>query len=393
MLSLKRVFSGETAFESFFDLFDSVVLELQYRLTNDNSSPFSRLAVRDGSIFRDGRISNLRMTRTVEFVVLDLSTNSHSFLNLFELKLKTLSHHWTAIQQDALAIESHSQLEASKSSKKADQIAYYYFTRILVNRSYSLGKEVSEKVEILARKFNDSQTEKDLRDSMEALKHCIIYISDKLTASFESMKSPSKFLIDLLLPRIFECCEMYFHKKLASTIWDRYFSVCAQYNLDLKSYCKKRKEAVISSLKSDHSESPTDSLLRHSQVRGDFRKLDFSNSIACLDSLLEKYGKSAYDIMQGMLDFLNELKLESLEQSNGITELVAMDDIAPIFMYIFLQCENFQSHAYTVCKILSDSLTEECSVQSEGRTIALLEGVIRLILDEKGEIVPTTPPE
>ena len=59
-----------------------------------------------------------------------------------------------------------------------------------------------------------------------------------------------------------------------------------------------------------------------------------------------------------------------------------MDDLAPIFLYLLVKSEKFPAVAYSSCKFCLLSLSAEQRMQNEGRVVALLEGALRILLEE-----------
>ena len=59
-----------------------------------------------------------------------------------------------------------------------------------------------------------------------------------------------------------------------------------------------------------------------------------------------------------------------------------MDDLAPIFLFLLVRSTQFPSLAYSSSRFCLLSLSPEQRMQNEGRVVALLEGALRILLEE-----------
>jgi len=75
-----------------------------------------------------------------------------------------------------------------------------------------------------------------------------------------------------------------------------------------------------------------------------------------------------------------EMRTCALEASGGQVELLAMEDTLPIFIFVLLR--SSVTRPFTCARIMSDTLTPEEKLSSEGKAVALLDSAARYVAEE-----------
>jgi hypothetical protein len=86
-------------------------------------------------------------------------------------------------------------------------------------------------------------------------------------------------------------------------------------------------------------------------------------------------------LLQRLLSILVTVKTEVLTGTQGQKELESMDDIAPIFLFVLLSASEMKS-PNALYHFLLDTMRVDQRMETEGRTVALLEGATRLVMND-----------
>jgi hypothetical protein len=109
----------------------------------------------------------------------------------------------------------------------------------------------------------------------------------------------------------------------------------------------------------------------------------FQRAVAALSqievSLLSKSSRNCTpkEAIEALTFSQFEMKTCALEASSGQVELLAMDDIMPIFVFILVR--SSLTKPFACASFMSDALSKEESFESEGRAVLLLESAARHI--------------
>ncbi len=347
-----------------------------------------------------------------------------SFLRYFEQNLGSVSHFWVSRFSDSVRrdFKLSFQEEAGSSSPiiqsiaetgnqsfKSEEAAYYYFYKILSNRTYSLGQELGkfisdfqgsfplkqhiteggdlspsdlsdERASVLSSVTRDSLAELGAYElpnwSPEESTKIIVKEIDNTVSKFDSnylsLRNPSSTLVDDLLPRLRPSVERYIFEGLGRTLWLHYRKF---YLEDDKSYSMKSI-----AIRGAHGAT----LAEACGIRKEFR-FRFDRSIALMNDLQRSFDSSAVIIpntfVQRLLSILVSVKTEVLTGTLGQKELESMDDIAPIFLFILISASEIKS-PNALYHLLQDTMRPDHRLETEGRTVALLEGATRLVIND-----------
>jgi len=72
-----------------------------------------------------------------------------------------------------------------------------------------------------------------------------------------------------------------------------------------------------------------------------------------------------------------EMKTDALEASDGRAELISMDDIMPIFVFVLIR--SSLRRPFACARLLRDSLTPDERLEGEGRAVLLLESAATIV--------------
>ncbi len=348
------------------------------------------------------------------------------FLKGFERNLASVSHFWVSRFSDSVRRdfklsfqdESGSRVAGSSSpifqsiaetgnqSFKTEEAAYYYFFKLLSNKNYSLGQELDAFISEFQSRFflnpsspTNQQPDQDrasilsslsrgpessidvslyqtpvshARESALEVMKKIDEIVTKFDSNYLSLKNPSSTLVDDLLPRLRPSVDRYMFENVGRSLWIHYRKFFLE---DDKSFTLKSI-----AIRGAHG----DSLKEACGVRTDFR-FDFSRSIAMMNDLQRMFDQSASlipnAILQRLLSILVSVKTEVLTGTRGQRELESMDDIAPVFLFVLLSASEVQS-PNALYHFLTDTMRSDQRLETEGRTVALLEGATRLVIND-----------
>ena len=403
-LELRRIFPIDCSNESLFDLFEVSCKETGFTVTKRNTD--SILAMRESrSVFSYMVPSNIYdpikevilkiQITTVEkhsYKILTITgpkkSSVQSFFTRFEEKLaQSGSHFWVSQFNSAVEVEVPEKAvlltEGNNASHKADETAYLYFFKMLVNTNYSVGRETR----MFLDGFRNDLVEANRRDrpireadhkstphpstpsAMSLVTRRILSTTEAIEESFASMKHPSNVLVEGLLPRVFASVERFFFEQTGDVLWRLYREEYHEIDSEISS--------KIIHLTPDEC-----------GVRSAFSKLKFfraRRAIVALEGFLESEGTpigariTPEELLRMQLSLLTEIKLSVLEESSGQSEVLAMDDLTPIYLWLFLGAEKFPGFSYSLLRYCLDSLNEEQRIQGEGRVLALLESAIRVV--------------
>lgn len=358
-----------------------------------------------------------------------------SFLRAFEHNLASVSHFWVSrfsdsvrrdfklsFQEDSGTVAGssspvfHSIAETGNQSFKTEEAAYYYFYKILSNKSYSLGSELSSFISEFQSRFsvvreaspaNHSEDRGSVISSvsrgMESLidvnsfqtpsapasasaAEVVSVIDDtirKFDSNYLSLKNPSSALVDDLLPRLRPSVERYVFENLGRSLWIHY----------RKFFLEEDRVFTLKSIAIRGAHG--DTLSEACGVRKEFR-FDYSRSIGMMNDLQRFFDQSAVvvpnSLLQRLLSILVSVKTEVLTGTQGQRELESMDDIAPIFLFVLLSAAEVQSPnaLYHFCL---DTMRPDQRMETEGRTVALLEGATRLVINDWPHDQPSEQPD
>ena len=349
-----------------------------------------------------------------------------SFLHSFEQHLGSVSHFWVSRFSDTVRndfrLSFHdegiggssspvfqSMAETGNQSFKTEEAAYYYFYKILSNRTYSLGSDLGKYISEFYSSFPSIKQQADLspqspdeqvsvqssttslaRDaalsdlsmydvppwSAEESSRIILKEIDNIVSKFDSnylsLRNPSATLVDDLLPRLRPSVERYVFEAVGRRIWLHYRK---SFTEDDKSFSMK---AIA--IRGAHG----DSLGEACGVRNEFR-FRFDRSIALMNDLQRSFDSSAVVVpntfVQRLLSILVSVKTEVLTGTFGQRELESMDDIAPIFLFVLISAADLKS-PNALYHFLQDTMRPDQRLETEGRAVALLEGASRLIMND-----------
>lgn len=105
-----------------------------------------------------------------------------------------------------------------------------------------------------------------------------------------------------------------------------------------------------------------------------------STALSNLGYALSGGGCSPHEAVRMLLAAQIDMKTCALEACLGACELVAMDDIVPLFLFVLVQ-SNLHC-PFAAAAFMSDSLTSDERFGSEGRAVVLLEAAARFITNE-----------
>jgi hypothetical protein len=281
-----------------------------------------------------------------------------------------LSHFWTAQLNDTLDISSPEQTESSHSSVKADTAAYLYFFKMLVNTKYSLAQDCEQFfAEILDQSAEDSADAATLVTISRALITQHKFLAKKIVDSFATVKHPSSFLSEVLLPRAEFAAEKFVLNKVGYVVFKKYLQV-----FEHESRVFVQKAEILSN---------TDVKV-WSGIRDEYLRFSFDMAISYLNRLGQEIANymNTFILLEKIIEFVNILKICVLEESCGDVELVAMDDLAPAFLYVIVKAREFHPVAVPAARAACDALDEATRLSSEGRAMALLDGALRIIIND-----------
>ena len=285
-----------------------------------------------------------------------------------EAGVKEMSHFWTAQLNDTLDISSPEQTESSHSSAKADSAAYLYFYKMLVNTKYSLAQDCElffgEVIDQLASVSVDQQI---LASVARSINRQHKFLAKNIVDSFATVRHPSSFLCEVLLPRAEFASEKFVHQKVGHLLFRKYLEIF-------------REESEIFVRKTEflrESDAKTWSGLREEYLRFGFQlAIDYLNR---LGQEVQTH-MTTFMLLERIMEFVNILKISVLDESQGEMELVAMDDLAPAFLYVIVKARDFHPVALATARAACDALDEATRLTSEGRAVALLDGALRILV-------------
>jgi hypothetical protein len=296
------------------------------------------------------------------------------FINSLERGLASTSHFWVSrlsdtvhrdfrfIQRGSSSPITSSISESSNQLYKTDEAAYYYFYKILTNSQYSIGADLAE--------FMTSQSASPRsppREQMLEIISKISSISTQLDSNFLTLRNPSSTLVDDLLPRVRPAVERYMFEALGSVVYMQYKSWFAE------------EDAKFSKIAKSLREGEKDKLFEFCGIKSQHR-LPFSKSINLLDQFALFFESTLPNSsIQKILSLLISVKTEILVGSS--TELESMDEIAPIFLYLVVASEGLRTPT-AIFHFLLDYMPIEERLESEGKTVGLLEGAVRIVIDQ-----------
>lgn len=377
-IDLKRSFPTSVSNDSLLDLFEQIALKEGYRIfkrTNDSVT----ISRQPGSFMSYITSSSLlfvkaQVTLNTDYKILLVSgPRASAVRRLFvqvEAAIQELGHFWTAQLNDSLDISAPEQTESSHSSSKADAAAYLYFFKMLVDTKYSLAQDSEHFFAEIVDQLNSAAL--DLT-ALQTISRAIIkqhkFIAKQIVDSFATIKHPSSFLSEVLLPRAEFAAEKFVHHRVGFSLLHKYVVVLEQ---ESRKFVKK-----VQSLKD------TD-IKAWSGLREEYTRFSFDLGIAHLNKLGREVGSgtNTFILLEKILELVNTLKIAVLEESRGEVELVAMDDLAPAFLYVIVKAPEFHPFAVPVARAAYDALDETTRLSSEGRAMALLEGAVRIILND-----------
>ncbi len=349
-----------------------------------------------------------------------------SFMRSFEHNLGAVSHFWVSrfsdtvrkdfklsFHEDAHGGSSspvfHSIAETGNQTFKSEEAAYYYFYKILSNKTYSLGLDLGkfisyiqsnfpqrnlpstdlspsdvsdDRVSVLSSSSITRDTVADLSvfetppwpasDSSKKILAEIDQVVAKFDASYLSLKNPSSALVEDVLPRLRPSVERYVFELLGRCLYVHY----------RKSFLEEDKSFAMKSIaiRGAHGET----LAEACGVRRDFR-FRFDRSVGLMNDLQRSFDSSAQIVpnvfLQRLLSILVTVKTEVLAGTQGQKELESMDDIAPIFLFVLLSANEMKS-PNALYHFLLDTMRPDQRMETEGRTVALLEGATRLVMND-----------
>lgn len=350
-----------------------------------------------------------------------------SFIRSLEDRLGEMSHFWVSRFSDSvrrdfrLSFQNrpnsadspvfHSIAETGNQFYKTEEAAYYYFLKILSNKGYSIGEELSKFISEFISQFPTPQPsstpqQADLSPSNASDERTsvisfnsrnstidlsllaspswppaessrrIVQTIDRLVSQFDSnyltLKNPSTALVDDLLPRLRPSIERFVYEATGRCLWMHYRQ--GFYEEDKSFYMKSM------AIRGAHS----DNLAESCGVRDVFR-FGYQKSIALLDDLQFTFDNSSTIIpnvlLQRLLSILISMKTEVIVGTNAQRELESMDDIAPVFLFVLVSATGVKS-PNALYNFLLDTMHSDQRMESEGRTVALLEGATRLVMNE-----------
>ena len=309
------------------------------------------------------------------------------------------SHFWVSQMNSAVEIEPPERAtlesEGNNASHKADETAYLYFFKMLVNRQYSVGAKTAafladfqanwgeegvpaSQVDTCIQTLPDSPCSAPPTLAMRSVTDQISLLTLAIESNFASMRHPSNMLVEALLPRVFPSVERFLFDRVGTRLWGLYRSYYAPSDLEIsKNVESVQKFWAISGPKA---------LAEICGVRMEFSSLQFTRTIELFEELAENLEISNQispeELLRKQLSILTSLKLSVLEETQGKTEVLAMDDLAPLYLWLFISCKKFPGISVSLLRYCLDSLNEEQRVQTEGRVLALLEGAVRILADE-----------
>ena len=203
-------------------------------------------------------------------------------------------------------------------------------------------------------------------------------LSDKITqtvtqfdSNFLTLHNPSTTLVNDLLPRLRPSVERFVYDSIGNIVHQHYRH---HYSETDKSFVNKSTQIRTTSTNLHHT----------CGIRSEFH-FRFDKSIALINTLQTSFNDGAFPnlLLQQLLSILVSLKTEVLTQTFGQKELDSMDDIAPIFLFLIVSSTQLTSPT-AIYQFLLDVMPQEQRMETEGRTVALLEGASRLVLmDDK----------
>lgn len=347
-----------------------------------------------------------------------------SFLREFEHQLGSVSHFWVSRFSDTVKKDFRlsfydeagssspvfqSMAEIGNQTFKSEEAAYYYFYKILSNKTYSLGGDLGRFIadfqsnfsvklppasdlspsDVSDERLSVFSTTSLARDSAvdihlfeipawsaeESARKILRLIDDvvvKFDANYLTLRNPSSTLVDDLLPRLRPSVERYVFELIGRSLWVHYRKF---YFEDDKSFSMKSI-----AIRGAHG----DTLSEACGVREEFR-FRFDRSVALMNDLQRAFDASAIiipnQLLQRLLSILVTVKTEVLTGTQGQKELESMDDIAPIFLFVLLSASEMKS-PNALYHFLLDTMRVDQRMETEGRTVALLEGATRLVMND-----------
>jgi hypothetical protein len=94
-------------------------------------------------------------------------------------------------------------------------------------------------------------------------------------------------------------------------------------------------------------------------------------------SLASGYGKSPRELVESLTFTLIEMQTCALEAADGRMGLETMDDIMPTFIFVLIR--SSLARPLTCARYMSDALSRDERLQSEGRAVLLLESAARYV--------------
>lgn len=358
-------------------------------------------------------------------------STTQQFFRAVEVGLSSMSHYWvsqfsnsvkrdfrvSSFDRNHNAAAVSSTFETGNQTYKTEVAAYYYFYKILSNQSYSVGIELSRFISEFNSHFVFPSSSKlhdfTPRSSVASLcadssenslevgsctlpawspKQSMSRVADQISktisqfdTNYTSLRNPATALSDDLLPRLRPSVERYVFESVGESVWVHY----RHFFSDLDKAFHVKANAIR--LASDGSSVP---LIESCSVR-ECMRFDFSKSTNLMNELQRIFDRefnSPNLLLQKVLSILISIKTDVLQGSNGQRELESMDDIAPIFLYTTVSASELVS-PNAIYNYLLDFMTSEQRMESEGRSVALLEGATRLIMNDwtHTTLQPATP--
>ena len=349
-----------------------------------------------------------------------------SFLRDFEHHLGSVSHFWVSRFSDTVRkdfkLSFHEEggssspvfqslAEMGNKTFKSEEAAYYYFYKILSNKTYSLGGDLSRFLSEFQSNFflrpppsvldvsppSDASDERgsvistlslardpsaelafyeipawSAEESSKKILREIDNVVIKFDASYLTLRNPSSTLVDDLLPRLRPSVERYVFEVVGRSLWVHY----------RKFFFEEDKSFSMKSIAIRGAHG--DTLVEACSVRKEFR-FRFDRSVALMNDLQRSFDTSAVivpnQLLQRLLSILVSIKTEVLTGTQGQRELESMDDIAPIFLFVLLSASELKS-PNALYHFLLDTMRADQRMETEGRTVALLEGATRLVMND-----------
>ena len=349
-----------------------------------------------------------------------------SFMRSLEEGLSGMSHFWVSRFSDSVKRDFrisfqdepagstspvfHSIAETGNQSYKTEEAAYYYFYKILSNRGYSIGSELGKFISEFVSHFpiaapppppmdtspsNASEERASIHSfasrhsssvdlaaltipawSPQETSRRVLAQIDLVVSQFDknylSLRNPSTTLVDDLLPRLRPAVERYVFEAVGRCVWAHY----------RQAYLEEDKSFHLKSLAIRGAHS--DNLAESCGIRPEFR-FTYDRSVALMNDLQYAFDSLSAmvpnSLLQKLLSVLISVKREVLAGTQGAKELESMDDIAPIFLFALISGTELKS-PNALYHFLLDTMPQDQRMETEGRTVALLEGATRLVMND-----------